>query len=344
MIMHTIIAKEDHQDHASVDYENSLIELDDEVLRIIRKRLTEAAGRHSKSFELEIENTQEGEFFSICSQLKNHTEPEFISATKDIADLLALGQTNTSWPGGFLIILDCVDDVLQTSIYVVIKAEPHEALQRIDGQSQIALLKKVFLSPTQKLYKIGILYEKENPASDAVNDAYGCFLFDDQFRTISHPAEYFYKVFLGFSIGNNAKIQSQKFFNKTESFILNEVQDLERKTELLNALRIEFTVNQEATITPNNFAHTYFAEVGLRDQYITGVVHQLPATIVKDQVLIKNKLTKRKVGFPNNIKITGPNDGFDDSVQFINEDDLGELDLNSDNYTLVKIIGKPFEE
>ncbi|MBD0332780.1 MAG: nucleoid-associated protein [Chitinophagaceae bacterium] len=275
--------------------------------------------------------------------MKNKSDEEFITISQEAADLLAESQKRLNIPGGYLLVMDCLDEISETSIYIIIKAEPHEALRRIDGQSQISLIDKVFLSPTQKLFKIGIVYEKENPLSEQPNDRYGCFLYDDQFRLASHPAEYFYKDFLGFSVGTNRKIQSQRFFDKTERFIRENIVDIDQKVEMLRALRIEFTANQNDTVSPSQFSQTYLP-AELRGQYMDEIGHELPIAIVKDTTLIKNKLNKRRIDFPNNIYIIGPAEGFDDLVHIIQADELGEIDLQDSNTTLIKIVGKPFSD
>jgi len=139
--------------------------------------------------------------------------------------LLARAQTKQSIPGGYLIVMDCSDATSDYFACIVIKAEPHEALQlaRIDGRDQLAVLDKVFLSPSQKFFKIGIIYQRSDEENVDLNHQYGTLLFDDQFRPDGQPAEYFYKDFLGFSANRNNKIQSKRFYHKTESFIFREV-------------------------------------------------------------------------------------------------------------------------
>lgn len=342
MIMHTINAKLDNQDHGTAVHDHELIDLNDDVIGVIKKRLVNAAGRDSKAFELEFEHTSQGSLFSVCDNLNAKTDDQFIQASQDIADLLAECQTKSNIPGGYLLVLDCEDEDDGNEVYIFIKAEPHEALQIVEGQSRISFVNKIFLSPSQKLYKIGTVYGKLNPASDEPNDRYGCFLFDDQFRLASHPAEYFYKDFLGFSVGNNHKIQSQRFYHKTEQFIRENIADVEEKSELLRALRIEFTANQNPTISPQQFAQTYFDSPGLRGEYLDEIAHELPTAIVKDDTLLKGKLNRRKIDFPHNINIIGPEEAFDEHVQIINSEQLGEIDLNENGYTWVRIAGQPY--
>jgi hypothetical protein len=346
MIMHTIIAKLENQDRATVDPddEQELLATDDEVIITIKKRLIDAAGKSSKAFTLELDDDyqSQGTFYQLCHGLKPKSDADFIRTSRAIAELLAYTQTRTNIPGGYMIFLECENQ--GKAIYIVIKAEPHEALQKLQGQSHLSLLKKVFLSPSQRLYKIGILAEKQEATGATPNDLYDCFLFDDQFRLISHPAEYFYKEFLGFSVGNNAKIQSERFYDKTENFIIEKVEDLDTKSDLLQTLRNEFITNQNATLTPEEFARTYMPTPALRDEYIGEIVHELPPTIVKDDTLLKNRINKRKVDFPSNIKLTGPNDVFDDSVQFIhNIDELERSIEDEGEFTIIKIKGVPYK-
>ena len=258
IIIHTINPKQDGQDSASVDFSSEISRIDANVLAIIKVRLIDAAGRNSKAFELEIENTSLDSFFDLSKNLNSLNDSDFIRATSGIADLLADCQRKTSIPGGYLLIMNCIDNITHLPVHIVIKAEPHEALQFsiIDGHTQVNVLQKVFLSPSQKLYKIGIIYSKTDEQLENINEQFGCFLYDDQFRTDTHPAEYFYKDFLGFSVGENAKIQSQRFFDKTEKFILTNIANTETKTNLLSVLKTEFSANENSTVNPTNFANT----------------------------------------------------------------------------------------
>lgn len=346
LIIHTINPKQDGQDSATVDASNEISEIDHSVLEIIRSRLIDAAGRNSKAFELDIEDTNPGSFFDLSSIISELDDAAFLHRTIEIAELLADSQRKISIPGGYLLILDCLDNESNLPVIIVIKAEPHEALQfSIDGgHTQVSVLHKVFLSPSQKLYKIGITYKKADVESDSVSEQFGCFLYDDQFRADTHPAEYFYKDFLGFTVGNNAKIQSQRFYDKTQNFILANVEDFETKSLLVSALKNEFSIIQNDTVNPINFANTYIPiEQGLRDAYIGEVCQELPFAIVKDNSLIRTKLAKRKIDFPSNINLIGPEENFDSRVEIISDENtLQNLEADSTNYTIVKISGKPY--
>lgn len=179
-----------------------------------------------------------------------------------------------------------------------------------------------------------------------LNHQYGTLLFDDQFRPDGHPAEYFYEDFLGFSANTNNKIQSKRFYHKTELFIYREVDDLSRRADLLSALRNQFTVGQRSTISPAQFGRDFISlDGGLRDKYTEDVCSELPNAFGVDDTLIKSKITKRQMGFPNKIKVVGPEDVFDGHVEVVDsEESMRNININSGGYTILKISGKPYSQ
>ena len=344
IMMHEV-EKRPNQEHATIVSENSLLALDKNAINLIIKRLTDAAGKKSKAFDLQIGNTTSGGFFDICKDLKNKNDNNFISDSIKIADLLAISQNRTNIPGGYLIVIDSQNSSNNKKVYIVIKAELHEALARTesDNISRINIINDIFLSPSQKLYKIGIIYERDySNEEEYPNNDFGAFLFDDQFRLDANPAEYFYKSFLGFSASTNSKIQSKKFYTDTSSFIKNNIINYERQSDLLHALKIEFTTNLDDLLSPSKFADRYFEGNELRDLFDSEVSNYLPTCILKDSTLLTNELKKKKIDFKDKIILSGPDGIFDINVQIIsNELQLNDLSITNSEYTIVKILGKP---
>jgi hypothetical protein len=346
-IMHQIVAKEPKHEHATVQEETHLFELTEEVKKTIKKRLGEAAAKESKAFEVEVAEVGPGTFFDYTSKLKAKSDAEFIEASKQIAQLLATNSRRPNIPGGYLILLDCTNKSTNQGLYIVIKADLHEALaysKKTRGrESNIDLLTDVFLSPSQKLFKIGILMERKDPETKKKhpNNLFVAYLFDDQFRADSKPAEYFYKEFLGFTVDKNSKIQSKRFYDKTANFIKENFEDYRVQSDLLKSLTLEFTVKTAKTMTPTDFSKDNFPDE-FRDKYLREVANDLPATFVKDDELIKTALTKKKISFPSEVNLSGPAEGFDDHVQFIGKDEIRQLRYDP-SVTLVRIQGKPYQ-
>src|SRR5690625_206074 len=340
LIIHTIKEKQHNTRYATVIPTTEISTVSDEVLEIIRQRLNDAAGRNSRAFNLEIEERDKDSVFGLSLDWNNENDDFFLEKSIQIAERLAQSQKRTNIPGGYLIIMDCIDEVSQYPVVVIIKAEPHEALQLIDNiekTNQINVLTKVFLSPSQKLYKIGIIYKKDEESD------YESFLFDDQFRNESGPAEYFYKDFLGFSVSGNSKIQSQKFYNDTIGFIVKYAKDSDMKGRLISALKNEFLQRQTDLINPMEFGANFIPEDdGLRDTYIREICKDFSSAFVKDDTLIRRKLKNRKISFGDKIFILGPEEIFDERVKIVSEGE--DIIENGGEYTTIQIKGKPYKE
>ena len=187
---------------ATVTPSDHLLVLDDEAKQIIKERLVTAFGRQSKSFELEIEDDGENSCFNTVRSLRGTTNEQFIALSVEIANLLADSQRQQRIPGGFLLVVHCLYE--NKPVYVLIKAEPHEALGV--SEMNVRTIKDIILSPEQKLYK-AVYYEQKVAAADEEvleKDNYRVVLFDSIVSSNSSIAQYFYKDFLG--ILNNANI------------------------------------------------------------------------------------------------------------------------------------------
>ena len=345
-IMHHIDPKKDKQKHGYATLEQNLSAINDDVKNIIKTRLVEAAGHHSKSFDMEIKQYHQGSFFGFCHDMNQNTNEDFIKKSQILANLLAGTQTHKRIPGGFFILLDCeFSENDKRPIYIVIKAEPHQALSK--NAENIQVLKDIFLSPSQKFYKIGIIYQREHEQETLTfpNNSYGAYLMDQQFKIEgSTPATYFSKDFLGFSAENNAKLQSQQFYDIVSDFIKTNILDFDTKNALLNELNNLFKINQNSVITPKEFAETYFRDIEVQDNFLRNIGSQFPTAFVKDATLIQGRLKKKKIYFKDNINIIGPDDVFNKNVTFIrHEDELRALKISHD-FTIIKIKGIPYSQ
>ncbi len=348
IVVHTLFAKEEGNEHSMILPDKRLTEVTENVKSLLIERLSKASAKTSKAFELEIDDYYEGSFFSIAKELSKKNDDEFIAQSVQIAQLLAQAQTRNTLSGGYILIVDAITKY-DKSVIMVIKAELNTVLKYFseDNKSVLKMLDDVFLSPSQKFFKIGVIYEKDedNEFFSYPNNKYGCFLFDDQFKPDSRPAEYFYRDFLGFSIDTNPKIQSKRFFDITDKYIRKTVPNPEFKDEMLNVLKHEFLSNDENEVTPSDFADMYFPEDDMREGYKNQVTNYLPKNIIKDPSLIESKLNKKKINFPNKITIAGPSNIFDYNVKIIkNANEINEEELQNEDVTILKIIGKPYQD
>jgi hypothetical protein len=346
VVLHQIVPKSDGLEHATIQPDENLFELNDEVVNIIKERLAKSATKVTKAFEPEILDYSGGTFFGFCETLKEKSDSNFLATSVDIAMLLARSQTKNNIPGGSLIFIEALTKSFKTW-YIAIKAEWNSALRYEvhNRKSTIKLLDDIFLDSSSKNFKVGAIYEKDETGLEIPypNSLFGAYFYDEQFTIDSKPAEYFYKDFLGFTLDSLPKIQTMKFFKSTDNFIKTFVDSHEKKDNLLQALKQEFISNQEPHVSPLEFAQTYFHEPEVQETYMNEVVPYLPVTVQKDTTLIKNKLDKKRVEFPNNVIISGPERTFEYSVQIVNsKDELQEINFE-DDVTILRIKGKPYQ-
>jgi hypothetical protein len=342
--LHTILVKTHEEEHSEVDLDDDLLELTDQVKGMLKTRIIDAAGKHSKAFTLEIERGEEGTFYNYCRPIINQTDEEFLATSRQLALLLASKQTRSRIPGGYFLLLDCSDRAKNLGHYIVIKAEPDQGVthSRTGRKSRADFLTKILFSSAQKLYKIGILSQRHEPLGDGQtpNELYECMLFDSQFSADKKPAEYFYRDFLSFSTDRNARLQTFKFNQLVENFIQSHIEDQENRENAMAALRVELK-NQDNLIQPAEFGRRIFEGDDVRDQFTVEVTNELPPSIEKHTGLLVQRIQKRKISFSNGTLLTSPDDDFENEVHIIRSNE--EIDLTDSRYTYIRVAGEPFK-
>lgn len=340
LIIHKINKKEDGKDSAYCDFEKSLLPLNQETSELLKSRLTDAFGENSRSFDLELADTSEDSFFDLCKNMKSLNENDFINNSIKIANKLANNQKTSKIPGGYFVFIESKNTLTNTYTYFVIKAELHTAL--LFNNSNIQLLKDVFFTPSQKLYKIGVLSEKksEYDKDQDPNENWLSILLDEQFS--SKIASYFYKDFLGFSIDSNSAILSKRFFDETQKFIYNNVSDPDRIKSCLIFLDSLF-INKKDVINPVDFLSSNITD-DEKDLFNEHILTKFNKSIVKDCSLLERSLNKKSLNFGKNIKLSAPTQEFSESISIVNNiSELNQYDFESSFCTIVKIIGNKNE-
>ncbi len=349
-IVHTIIPKDAGTESALSVESNEIINLDETVTYTITERLAKGIEKKTKTFDLSIEAFHSTSFFQFATNLIDSDDISFIDNSKRIANLLANAQTSARHSGGYLIVVEATKGNSEKKVILVIKAELQEAL--LFYENDIKLIQNVFLSPAQKMFKFGLIYQREPHEIEELphflsepNIEWGCMIYDEQFRAESKPAEYFYKDFLGFTTINNAPIQTKNFFKKTEEFVKNYYDSYETKNEILNKLSDKLVDEDLKYINPKELSEDLFSKSELREQYHNEVAEILPFNISKDNLLIRSNLNVKKISFPNNIKLSGPADFMDVYVEVINsKEELEKLSTDQSTYTIIKVFGKPYSK
>lgn len=322
VIMHRILEKSMHdpvRQHVEVDAINQLVALTDNIKNLICKRLTESCGRQGKSFELQIEKVAAGSCFDFVMDMHNMPENDFIQASEDVAILLANAQdTKGSIPGGYFLLVDAytVHNNTNYPVFVLMKAEKQEALSAVNNG--VEALENVFLSPAQKMYKVGI-FEQISFAQPLTKACFKAYLFDSQFNDGTALAEYFYKDFLGLTINGNDQVQTKMFFDKFSDVIDTEFKTQpDQRNRCRELLRAEMN-NQQNNVNPHQVINTVVPP-DKRDVFISKVGNKYPNSFVKDIELIKTKIENQSYFFNKSIRLSAPTSLFSNQVITISDD------------------------
>ena len=306
VIMHRILPKTSTREHVVVENTTSLVVLTDEIAELLLDRIRTSCGKESQTFELGILNDEVGSCFSKINSLKSFSDENFIAISKEIAELLAEAQdTKSNVPGGYFLLVDAIDGLSNHDVYIILKAEPQDALS--DLGTSIAVLKKIFLSPAQKMYKVGVFEHIDE--SDISKDSFKAYLFDSQFNSGSKLAEYFYKDFLGLTIDGFGNLQTKTFYdlyNQTVDKVFKD--DIDKKNDCKRMLQAE-CLNQSLLINPLEFIRQTIP-VNDRDKFIAKITPKFPIAFTKDTSLINKKINNRTMLVADDIKLVAPTERF----------------------------------
>lgn len=340
VIAHTIFARGKDKALVKPNLTDELIPLHGEAKDLIQLRVTAALGSASHGLEVQIIKSDANSFMQTAASCIHAKDDEFIAFSKKMAVALAEAQTNPKWPGGILIVFSGKVGDLQQPFLAALKAETDKGfdVEEVNGKITLKLIKKMLLSQTQRLYKIGMLIENQfKKPIDGIGYSpvnYRAFLFDHLLTaTETKPAAaYFYDAFLGMSITGSSKYQTRLFYEETKKYIDAMPVDDDDKYDLREALRAELR-SQNATIQLNEFADAHFKQEHRADFIKTLVENGVPdGAVVKDIDYIKSKLRRpRNFLFSSGVKIQAPADVVLNELVKIGEQDNG--------YTTVQIKG-----
>lgn len=343
VIFHTIFKKGRNEDHSSIEYEQELLDLESDVIELLKLRINNAIGIESKSFELSIANVAEDSFFDFVTNIMDDSE-SFIENSQRIASKLATSQKNGNISGGYLLLIQG-KTADENKFIIALKAEVHDALslKKDDGISKMELVEDIFLSPAAKFYKLGIIYENKNLEETYPNDLYSCILFDNQFNPKYTPAEFFYHDFLGFDISTNDKIKTRRFFDDVNQFIYSEIEDKDLKMDLVNAFRSFIKTDQTGIIDPEDIRERLFSmDEQVRERFSTQVLIDYPRQFIKNTLLLDFSLKRKSVFFPNKVKIEAPEDSFLENVKIFTSMEQLAADESEGTFSIIKVIGNPY--
>lgn len=341
IIVHEVLLASDLEGERKPAYSEAFMELDPKGALLMNKRLTDSLGSESHSVELNVELDNQGSSFDIVTRLLDANDEEYTKLSKDLAARLTNAQNSGTIKVGIAVVVDGTmgSNAKPTRFVAVLKAESDSGF--IKEKTAKGLLLKfipdMVLGAQQRLYKIGCFVEsKRRPAGDCdvvrSKDDFEVVVYDHQMSNTgdNNAARYFYGTFLGCRLADNAPRLTRLFYEQTSDFINGLNLTAEKRIEARQHL-ISYLKSQDKHFSVKEFAERYLS-IDLRDSFFHRFKKiQFPArNISKDIKNIQRRLQVRRLMFSSKVRISAPEEGFDELVKVIEE--------NSE-FTTVRIAG-----
>jgi len=342
LIVHRLGVSSHHNEVSGV-YSSELTTLDAAGAVTFQKRLTAALGTDSQCVEMSVKDDSVGSTFQKIAALLDSDSAGFISLSKELGEKLTAEQrTPNIKPGLAVIMTGTVGPQDENRVAIILKAETDSGFVT-EGGRQVVLrfIDNLFLTPQQRLYKVGAFKEikKQPPAANGLRDRddFSVFVFDHLLSgSTQEAALYFFRGFLGCETAPSSKRQTRDFYTLTRDFIDKLNISTEERIDHGNNLTA-YLRTLKTSIQVREFADQYF-DIPTKEKYCGYMqAKKFPVTaVVKDTKLIASKLRTRRIKFSSAVRITGPSDRFKDLVKV---DPTGK-----DGWTVVRIQGTVEEQ
>jgi hypothetical protein len=296
----------------------SLVQLSVSAKDMLKVRMVKALGAKSHGVEVSIDDVSPTSFFQVGAAALGASDALFVASATTLASMLAKAQNNRSLKASKLVVIDGSITAHNRPFLAVVKAELQDALSERSAASLPAIehLQDIFMTESQRLYKIGFLQRTvSNPSSNAgVYDAaqYSTHLFDHLLTALEtrSAAHYFYSGFLGCQTATSARSRTRDFYNQTLEFINTSGFDESKRFDLVDALRSDLRSNTTTISVPNfGAAHMTPADRTAYTSFMSSKLFPLNS-VTKDTEFVATKLRRpRKIVFTSGVTVTTPPDG-----------------------------------
>lgn len=326
VVVHTIPARDQNKNLVPPSGGADVLQLNGAVNDVVVARISKALGHNSHGVQADFEDTSDNSAFELACAMMDCDNPEFKTHAQVAAEKLTKVQLSKAFNSAKLISMSGTVGAVARPFVAFIKADLEQALSETSNDGQLALnvLSDLFLTESQRLYKIGFFLRtaagtgkkdgKYAPEHHSVH-VYDHLMTGTESRS---AAFYFYSEFLGSNVAASDRRLTQDFFEKSLKFFDEKGFSQSKRIALGEALRAELRSNNQ-TLSVTNFAQTHLQ--GAKDQadYVSYMQKSgFPAhAITKDVDYVKNRLRRRqKVYFDTDVVISTPADAVNNLLKF----------------------------
>jgi hypothetical protein len=246
------------------------------------------------------------------------TADDFVAMSQAVARHLYATQTGAN-PPGLLILADL--SYSQRRALAILKLEKEQGVRvrhATHNQKQtfsVEHLKDLMLTQRTRVFKAGLFV----PRGKTLGAIEG-LVSDKQrgYRPRTEVADFFLTRFLGCRLREDPDVATKRFFQATEEFINEKVDDPIQKARYHMALLTELQ-SEHGTVRPKHFAESHL-RVNDRQPFIEFIQAKgvSAAPMEKDTALIATQLQRTQIDFQSGIAVLGSPDSFDQHVKMKN--------------------------
>lgn len=310
---------------ADPEYGDDLIELGSNAQDILTQRVTEVLGDPSFSVEISIIEDEEDSTFQKSAPLIRASTEEFLDGSRHIADNLNDAQQRSNIPASVLLVATGKSGIAQNNIVALVKAETQDgfSFSTSEGDIRVDFIRDLFLTPDQKLYKVGLFAEMSRSSDDKKlreKEDFEALVYDSNLRQRSEAAKYFYRTFLGCDYASSGKQMTKEFFEAHQEYFdsidISSEERKDLKTHLYSYLK-----SKQNLIGVAGFADNYIGDSD-RASYLQFMDEREIAdhAFEKDISLVQSKLKNRRIRFTNGVTVRAKAEKFNEKVKVIKEE------------------------
>jgi hypothetical protein len=272
--------------------------------------------KSSKAFDITFDGASLSPVPGLITEyLANQKKTVFIKNSQEVAKHLYNIQGGNN-PPGLLAIIDCSVDEKKALAIVKLEREEGVRLQQTTVNDKktfdFDVIDDLIFTQKTKVYKVSLFIaldeELTNMEASASDNQAGYFKQD--------VAKYFLSGFLGCTLLEAPQISTRKFYELSEQFFNEEVDDPIKRTQYYNHLRSALT-SQNTSLSPEGFANSYL-DTPDRKPYIDYLHAQglIAMSFPLDTDLIDRRLRHQLIEFEQGVSIVISSEEAQDRVKW----------------------------
>lgn len=329
VVVHTIPSRASDKSYVEPTGGDALVHIDQMVNDMVVGRISKSLGHQSHGIQADFFEVGADSMFQRACIMMDGTDSEFLALASESAKRLAKVQQAKAFEPSKLIAMSGTVTSSQRPFVAFIKADMEAALTegKKDGQTVLEIMKNLFMTGSQRLYKIGYIARTTSgtgkTSGQYAQDQHSIHIFDHLMTgTESRKAAfYFYSEFLGSDVSASDRRLTQDFYEKTLKFIKEQEFTPSKRIDLIESLRAELRSNNQS-VSVADFASTHLSSQD-GPKYVTYMEKSKFPThaVTKDTEYVKNKLRRRqKITFTTGVQISTPADQVKDLIQITPND------------------------